>query len=344
MKYPTSAIYYLKRFNQHIDDNFPNANNLAFFSRISIFVDCLKSLLFHGATYTDYFAYNYRFLNKKGRNLYITERRRDKINNAFNPDLKEREIFDSKLNFYQRYSDYLGREWLDFENISYDKFVAFIKRNPTFFVKDVRTFRGMGVYKHRFKADLMVDESNESANSLFLKYKNDNDAYYVLEAPIVQKGVISDLHPFSINTIRVVTLYDTNKDIVHIMSTMIRMGNNNNYRDNFHNGGIGAVIDKETGVIVSRGFDMYGNTYIYHPLTNKQIVGTCIPYWEEVKKFSEEAARLTPSVKYIGWDIVVNENGKLLLVEGNSSPDPDFQQLHYKGLWQDYKQLMKSVK
>lgn len=30
MKYPTSAIYYLKRFNQHIDDNFPNANNLAF--------------------------------------------------------------------------------------------------------------------------------------------------------------------------------------------------------------------------------------------------------------------------------------------------------------------------
>ena len=80
-----------------------------------------------------------------------------------------------------------------------------------------------------------------------------------------------------------------------------------------------------------------------HPITGKQILGYQIPYWEECKKFAEKAARHIPTVRYVGWDIVIMENGDFLLIEGNDNADHDFQQLHNKGLWKEYKVLLKQL-
>ena len=86
------------------------------------------------------------------------------------------------------------------------------------------------------------------------------------------------------------------------------------------------------------------NFFFNHPITGKQIIGFKIPYWQECKEFVMKAARHIPTVRYVGWDIVLLEGGKFLLVEGNDNADHDFQQLHYRGLWKDYKKILKQLK
>ena len=122
------------------------------------------------------------------------------------------------------------------------------------------------------------------------------------------------------------------------------MGNKKNSVDNFHFDGIGANVDIETGIINTIGYDTYNKTYILHPETKKQIIGFQIPNWNECILFIKKAAKRLPSVRYIGWDLVIKNDGSLCLIEANDNADHDFQQLHNKGLWREYKSILKNLK
>ena len=89
---------------------------------------------------------------------------------------------------------------------------------------------------------------------------------------------------------------------------------------------------------------MFDKTYIYHPLTDRQILGYHIPYWNECKLFIEKAVRKLPTVRYVGWDIVIGMNGNFSLIEANDNADHDFQQLYNKGLWKEYCQVLKKIR
>ena len=128
------------------------------------------------------------------------------------------------------------------------------------------------------------------------------------------------------------------------MNARIRIGNKQNNVDNFHYDGIGANIDIATGVITSLGYDTHNRTYVSHPITGKQIIGLQIPKWQECIQYIEKAVRHIPTIRYIGWDLVIQENGTLCLIEANDNADHDFQQLHNKGLWKEYKQLLCKIK
>ena len=99
----------------------------------------------------------------------------------------------------------------------------------------------------------------------------------------------------------------------------------------------------KTGIIDSVGYDAYNKTYITHPLTEKKIIGFQIPYWDECKLFVMKTAKKIPTVRYIGWDIVIQEGGRSILIEGNDNADHDFQQLHNRGLWKQYKSIINNL-
>ena len=44
--------------------------------------------------------------------------------------------------------------------------------------------------------------------------------------------------------------------------------------------------------------------------------------WREILDLLQEAARVVPSVRYVGWDVAVTPDGPLL-VEGNQYPGHD---------------------
>ena len=57
-------------------------------------------------------------------------------------------------------------------------------------------------------------------------------------------------------------------------------------------------------------------THLAHPDTNVVFNGYQIPYFDEVKDLALSAAEKIPAIRLVGWDIVLGEQGPLLL-EGN---------------------------
>lgn len=304
---------------------------ISFGRKIFLVVDYLFALIIHGASISDYFAYGFYKLRRNGRKEYITYRRFHTILNKCNR-MSDRNLFRDKSKFNNIFSKYLGRDWIDVDKIDMKQFVLFCQSHPVIFIKESCGYRGIGTRK--------IETREINTEDLYKSLIMDGTSHYIAEEQISQIGILSDLHPWSINTIRIVTVYDTVKDEVFIMNARLRIGNKKNSVDNFHFDGIGANIDVETGIIDTVGYDVYNNLYLKHPLTGKQIVGFQIPYWEESKKFVKEVAKSVPTIKYVGWDLVLQEKGNLLLIEGNDNADHDFQQLHNKGLWNEYKSII----
>ena len=329
------VIYLKKRFYEMMYTYI--GNNVPFYKICFYFIDYVFALMVDGASISDYFAYGFYKKRRNGRNEYITFKRYHRIQNKCNPIKEDRDICRNKVKFNSRFKDFLGRGWLDITNSSFEDFESFIQRNEIVFIKEVLGFRGIGTTKYETK-------KIKDVKALYNELHNDKNAHYVAEEKITQINSLSEFHPWSVNTIRIVTVYNNLTDEVHFMNARLRMGNKKNSVDNFHFDGIGANINIESGIIDSVGYDVHNQTYIVHPETGKQIIGFKIPYWEECKKFAEKAARNIPEVRYIGWDIVIRENGDFLLIEGNDNADHDFQQLYNKGLWKEYKEILKDIK
>lgn len=299
------------------------------------FMDWMIAFFIHGASINDYFAYRFFYLRHSGRKEFITFRRHKKIQAICNPTLMDRELCRDKACFNRHFSAYLGRNWLDVSTCTFQEFCNFFKNYEVVFLKDISSFRGIGIKK--------LQSSDVNVEKLYQQLQTKKEANYILEEPIIENDELASFHPWSINTIRIVTVYNEKTDEVYLMNARIRMGNNKNNVDNFHFQGIGANIDIQSGVINSLGYDMFDNTYICHPLTGKQIVGFQIPCWEECKLFVEKAARMIPTVRYIGWDVVIGVNGNFSLIEANDNADHDFQQLYNKGLWKEYRKVLSKI-
>lgn len=300
------------------------------------YIDYFFALIFHGASINDYFAYGFYKLRHRGCNEYITYRRHNKIMTIANSK-KDIHLCRNKLDFNAYFSDCLGREWIDFSKTSEKQFIEFASWHNTFFVKDVAGYCGKGITKKT-----ITDESE--MKQFYSHLIHNTSAHYIIEESIEQIKELSEFHPWSINTIRIVTLFDTTKNIVYFMNARIRMGNKRKSIDNFHSNGIFAMIDMKTGIVNSAGYDSNNNMYLVHPETRKQIVGFHIPNWEECKAFVEKSARRLPKVRYIGWDLVIMPDNTFCLIEANDNADHDIQQMYNKGLWQEYKQILKQIK
>ncbi len=305
------------------------------FMKLGYFIDYISAFVCQGASLNDYFAYAFYKLRPSGRREYITYRRYHKIMRVCN-DPVDIKYFRDKSEFNNVFRNNLGRESINLDETTQKAFSSFFARHKEIFVKEVRGFRGNSVKLYSL-ADTDPDE-------LLKALKSDSGSHYVAENRLHEHPALAEFHPASINTLRLVTVYDDKKDEVHFMSARIRIGNKGNFVDNFHFDGIGANIDMETGVIDSVGYNAQDKEFLFHPMTGKQIMGFQIPDWQECKAFVERCARVVKTVRYVGWDVVPLENGGFALIEGNDNADHDFQQMHYHGMWPEYKKLLKQLK
>mgnify|MGYP002246988329 CR=1 FL=1 len=78
------------------------------------------------------------------------------------------------------------------------------------------------------------------------------------------------------NTLRIITLV-TQKESSNGCS--FRCGNGEKCTDNFHHFGLAAIIDIQTGIVVTPAIDKLNQKYYIHPRTKEQIVGFKIPSW-----------------------------------------------------------------
>jgi hypothetical protein len=157
---------------------------------------------------------------------------------------------------------------------------------------------------------------------------------YILQARLQQHPFLNNIAPYTTNTVRIVTLLDAD-DNVRVHFSILRVGRKGSAADNWDRGGISIAIDPVSGVL-GQGVlkPKYGSRRIdTHPDSGVRFAGLQMPYWYEVLDLCSRAARVTPNLRSVGWDVAVTANGPVL-VEGNPDWDLPMVQVHTDGLLQ----------
>lgn len=283
-------------------------------SRLYLFFDIINCGFKYGAGYNDYLLCDFFNLTADQRKTYVTR----SVNNTLVGMLNDREyyhIFDNKNEFYSTFGDFIGRDWMIFSGEDKQKFIDFMADRDEVIVKPKDGTGGKGVEK--------LNKNDFPSLNKMIEHMEEIGAE-VVEDVIKQNTVMGSLHPYSINTLRVVTIL--NDEGAHIVYAHVRIGNHKRAVDNLHSGGMFAPINLETGIVEFPAYDRDKKTYDVHPLTGVTIKGFKIPQWEESKKLCIEAAERIPQMKYIGWDVAVSDKGPVM-VEGNNLPGYDIIQM-----------------
>jgi Sugar-transfer associated ATP-grasp len=157
---------------------------------------------------------------------------------------------------------------------------------------------------------------------------------YILQARLQQHPFLNNIAPYTINTVRIVTLLDAdNKVRVHF--SILRVGRRGSAADNWDRGGISIAIDPVSGSLGTGVLKpKYGSRWIdTHPDSGVRFVGLQLPFWSEVLQLCSRAARVLPNLRSVGWDVAITPDGPVLL-EGNPDWDLPMVQVHTDGLLQ----------
>ena len=265
--------------------------------------DMIYSLHRFGASFEEYFVFQFYNLNAEGRSKFNTLKIQygycEQVNGA---DVREQ--FEDKGKCFQLFQKYYKRDvatYLTSDNRQ--ELDAFIKRHPRFICKPLSGHSGQGIKIY----DLSEGDSIES---IIQSIKGG----FVVEELIEQAHPMTDLHPESINTLRVFTFRIMND--VEIIGAAIRMGTGRSYVDNAGAGGIYVGVDINEGIVNTIARDNIGNKYLKHPDTGVVFPGFKVPEWEEAKETIKEMALVIPNATMISWDLAYSTKG-WCMVEGN---------------------------
>lgn len=205
------------------------------------------------------------------------------------------------------------------------------------FVKQIDGECANGVYRV---------EINEG--QLWLKGKTINldtfssiDKRYIIQESIAnQHSALNALHPQSINTIRLVTVYNRQTRDVEVFASCLRVGTGNHYFDNTSAGGLIVGIDAKKGVLYKYGFfkPQFGTKTVEHPDSHIIFENYVIPYWNEVVYQAKAFHRFLYGVHSIGWDIGITEKGPVF-IEGNDNWEISGPQIGNGGLKKEFDRL-----
>lgn len=280
----------------------------------SIMKDVISCTYLYQIAPEEYFYFGFQKLNKLGRAMYIGKNERRKIHRKMNPN-EERELFNNKWNAYVRFKEMYGREIIKVECVDdWGVFDEFTNRHEQYMVKAISKYGGDGIF--------LVDMRRETRSKEDIFSGIIDLGACVVEELVLQSETLSRFHPESVNTVRVLTFL--NKDMVHIVFAGLRMGVNGNVVDNALMGGLMAGIDIDSGIIFTPGYRRTGESYVIHPSSGQQIIGEEIPYWNDLKNKVKILAKEVPTLRLIGWDLALTNNG-WIVIEGNCDP-------HYIGV------------
>ncbi len=282
-------------------------------NKIIIFFDMIICGFKYQAGYMDYMLFEMYNLSSKQRKTIMTRGKNNKLIKKYN-DFNYKSYFLMKDQFDNKFKKYLHRDFLVINENSLNDFNLFIKKHSIFFAKPLDGQCGKKIEK--------IDVSKYDGD-LFMHLLDNK--LYLLEEPIIQHDEINRLHPCSINTIRMGTIYNKEKKQGKVAVAYFRIGNGKCV-DNFNSGGMVVPIDKKSGSILYPAQDKAGNLYYNHPLTNTAIVGYKIPMFQKAIKLAEELSGIIPEMGVVGWDIAITPKGPVV-VEGNEFPGHDIYQL-----------------
>ncbi len=155
---------------------------------------------------------------------------------------------------------------------------------------------------------------------------------YIVTDFAEQAGYADEFYPETTNTLRLVTMWDPETDEPFLARAIHRIGTARSAPvDNWSGGGLGAEIDPETGELGEAVFFPFDGELGWreiHPDTGTRIEGTEVPGWERIRKDLLSMAETVPYIPYVGWDLVVTDDGEFEIIEANNYPGVKSLQVH----------------
>jgi len=134
----------------------------------------------------------------------------------------------------------------------------------------------------------------------------------VLQERLRNHDGIAHLAGNGLSTIRLVT-YAPPSGPTRILFACVRMPSGTNLKDNFAAGGLAAPVDLATGELGVAVKKEPPGEFREHPKTGGPIAGSVLPRWEEACALALRAQECFSSVPFVGWDVVIGQEGPILL-------------------------------
>jgi hypothetical protein len=154
---------------------------------------------------------------------------------------------------------------------------------------------------------------------------------YILTEFAAQAAYSSRIYPHTTNSIRVVTMVDPDSGRAFIPIAVHRFGTRASEPvDNWTQGGLSASVELDSGVLSAGVSYPTEGTLTWreqHPDTGSEIQGVQVPHWPTLREGITSAAERVGFIPYIGWDVVVTDDGYTVL-EGNTYTDVNLLQVH----------------
>lgn len=299
----------------------------------------------YGASIKEFFFYHFSEKSHEEKNSYLTQRSRLPYTYHLN-DKRDFDLLEKKYKAYSILKEFYLRDVINISNESdFELFADFVNKHRTFVVKPSGLSLGIGIHKVSAEDNMnlmeLFNQILSEGSSLREKYQHwtyaNVNSDIVLEEVIDEDETMSIVHPYSVNPFRISTVLIGDK--VHFFYPRIKFGNNKSFTTNAFSGAITCGINAETGIIDTDGFTEMCHIYKAHPLTNIPFKGFKIPKWEEMKETMTKAAQLIPSIRYIGWDVVLSKKG-WCIIEGNFMGEFTNQLAYQRGLKYEFEELI----
>jgi hypothetical protein len=262
------------------------------------FVACERSL---DAEPIDYLKYRFWELDDVRRSAYFTRRQYAALSAKVN-DVESCAVFRDKARFVERYRALFGRGAVTPVLDGRRAFDELCACNERLVLKSTGGAYGRGI-TFVSTADPEALWSACMCGGVYL------------EEPIKQHEALGSFHPSSVNSVRVLSVADR-AGCQHVVSAALRCGIAEMITDSGE--GLFAAIDIASGVVCTDGRAHIGTPCECHPDSGVRFKGFEIPFFEELKAKTVEAAKLHDGVRLANWDFALDSDGCWELLEGNA--------------------------
>ena len=165
----------------------------------------------------------------------------------------------------------------------------------------------------------------------------------VFQTRIVQHPTLAQFAPSSVATLRLTTAVTDLSDY-QLRAAYLRLGTgtDTHVQSRSH---VRVAVDTETGALADDGFASNWRTIERHPDSHVAFKGISVPEYRKCVQSVLELHRYMPTVQCIGWDVAVDADNRVQVMEWNgyhndikfseATQGPCFTDLGWENLWRD---------
>ncbi len=222
--------------------------------------------------------------------------------------------------------------------VSVEEFVGGSYLNKMLFCKLLDGECGVGIFTLEIKNGVLLYDGNP----ITLKELSDRigSSRYLFQESVTQHSEMSKIYHKSINTIRLITVKHPKTGKIETLPSVLRIGANGNYVDNFSQGGLCVGFEEESGRLHDTAFYKpgFGLRAIEHPNSGVKFNTFIIPHITEAVKQAKYFHSMLSDIHSIGWDIAISDDGPVF-IEGNDNWEVSLPQVCHHGLEEEFKEL-----